>query len=73
MTKKKKKKFTVTNDSNHMSGAKRVMSWPELAADIFPDLQRKHSELQGITLAEFIEHCPFKMEFVLPDKEERSK
>jgi hypothetical protein len=71
MSKRKKSKFTVTSDPNHMSGAKRVMSWPELAADIFPDLQRKHPELQGITLAEFIEHCPFKMEFVLPPEGDR--
>lgn len=73
MSKKKKPKFTVTNDPNHMSGAKRQMTWPEFAADIFPELQQNYPELRDITLAEFIEHCPVKIAFVVPENEEPSK
>lgn len=47
---------------------KTIKTWPELAADIFPEVVKSCPELKGITLEQFIEHMPFKMEFVLPDE-----
>jgi hypothetical protein len=47
-----------------LKGRRVVETWPENAADMWPKLQAEYPELRGFTLQEFIEACPYKMEFV---------
>ncbi len=57
----------VCDEASHekvRAGRKVLKSWPDFAAEIFPELQAEYPELREVTLQEFIAECPYKIEVV---------
>jgi hypothetical protein len=56
---------TVTSDPAYAATIKkRLLTWEQVAAEIFPKLQSLNPELAGVTLEQFIRYCPFRCEIV---------
>ena len=54
----------ITDDIHYSDGLKKLETWEEIAAVIFPKLQEEYPELRPFTLEQFIQECPWKMEIV---------
>lgn len=60
----KKPDVIITDDPKFGQGRKKLLSWPEFAAELLPKLQEEHPELRQVTLDQFIRHSPFRFEIV---------
>ena len=54
----------ITDDDDFKKEKKRLVTWEEFAAELFPKLQSQFPKMRSVTLAEFVRECPYKFEII---------